>query len=230
MSRDPLQQVSARAGSRVDAGRPGTAVVRPGGSGLRPARSFAAALALAIVVSGTALHALPARATAFEWSRVQGHASFGYGRLMIGHSPSGSIGVTVGFEHPVRPGLDAGLDLGIYLYGNRSVDRGSLNATVDYASQDVILFTHWAVPLTPLTRVSVGAGFTHARAELSASAGGGQFLDLAVDRAAPTLAVDLSMLKRRPAPVRVAIVAGFRDAFLPGEDWSQFSLRLGFHY
>lgn len=203
MSRDPLQQVST------------------------PARIARGAFALALALATTAA---PVRADGFQWSRIQGHASFGYGRLMVGHSPAGSIGVTVGFEHPVRPGLDAGIDLGLYLYGNRTADRGSLNATLDYSSQEVVFFTHWAVPFGPLTRVSVGPGFTHARTELSSAAGGAQFLDLAKDEVAPSLALDLSMLRRKPAPVRVALVAGYRVAFVRGPDWNQFSVRLGFHY
>lgn len=203
MSRDPLQQVNASV------------------------RIVRGALALAV---GLAAAAGPVRADGFEWSRIQGHASFGYGRLMVGHAPAGSIGVTVGFEHPVRPGLDAGIDLGIYLYGNRTADRGSLNATLDYSSQEVVFFTHWAVPFGPLTRVSIGPGITHARTELSSAAGGAQFLDLAKDEIAPSLALDLSMLRRKPAPVRVALVAGYRVAFVDGPDWNQFSVRLGFHY
>ena len=203
MSRDPLQQVNAHG------------------------RCVRGALALAFALAATAG---PARADGFEWSRIQGHASFGYGRLTVGHAPAGSIGVTVGFEHPVRPGLDAGIDLGLYLYGNRTADRGTLNATLDYSSQEVVAFTHWAVPFGPLTRVSIGPGLTHARTELSSAAGGAQFLDLAKDEVAPSLALDLSMLRRRPAPVRVALVAGYRVAFVKGPDWNQFSLRLGFHY
>jgi hypothetical protein len=186
--------------------------------------------AVLATVFALAIVSPPARADGFEWNRLQGHLSFGYGRLMVGHAPAGSIGVTVGFEHPVRPGLDAGIDLGLYLYGNRTVDRGTLNATLDYSSQEVVFFTHWAVPLGPLSRVSIGPGFTHARTELSSAAGGAQFLDLAKDEVAPSLALDLSMLRRKVAPVRVAMVAGYRVAFVDGPDWNQFSVRVGFHY
>ena len=86
------------------------------------------------------------------------------------------------------------------------------------------------VPAGPVTRLSIGPGLTFARAELSAAAGGGAFLDLPVAEVAPTLAVDFTMVKRKPAPVRVAVVAGYRAALLRGEDWNQFSVRLGFHY
>lgn len=190
---------------------------------MRP-RALGAAIAAAVLL----FTAVPARA--FEWSKIDGHASTGYGRLMIAHPTGGSIALTVGFEHPVRKGLAAGLDLGMYLYGSRTVERGTLNATLDYSSQDLVAFSHWEVKLGPLTRISIGPGLTHVRAELSAAAGGAQFLDLARDEVAPTAALDLSMLRRKPAPVRVALVAGVRDAFLKGEDWTQFSLRLGFHY
>jgi hypothetical protein len=189
--------------------------------GTRPALLLAAALAIATS---------PSSARAFEWSRVQAHTTFGYGRLTKSHPTGGSIGLTVGFEHPIRPGLDAGIDLGLYLYGNRTVERGSLNATVDYGTQDIVLFTHWQTKLGPLTRISIGPGLTHARAELSVSAGGAAFLDLAVDELAPTAAVDLTMIRRRPAPVRVGFVAGYRGIFLDEEDWHQFSVRVALHY
>jgi hypothetical protein len=186
-----------------------------------------------VAITGLVLAALLGTATpvrAFDWSRVQGHTSFGYGRLTVAHAPGGSVGITVGFDYPIRPGLDAGIDLGLSLYGNRIVSRGSLDATIDYGSQEVLFLTHWQVKLGPLTRVSIGPGLTHARAELSVSAGGAEFLDLAVDDVAPTAAVDLAMIRRRPAPVRVALITGWRGAFLEGEDWHQFSLRFGIHY
>ena len=184
--------------------------------------------ALPLALALLAFTVLPAHA--FEFSKVQGHLSFGYGRLMVGHSPAGSIGLTGGFDHPVTAGLDAGLDLGLYLYGNRTVDRGSLNATLDYGAFELIAFTHWKVPAGPVSRVSFGPGLTSARAELSAAAGGAAFLDLAVSEVAPTLALDLTMMRRKPAPVRIAAIAGLRSAFLDGEDWHQFSVRFGFHY
>lgn len=190
------------------------------------ARILRSAVAIVLVLGAVR----PAAAAGFEWSRIQGHTSFGYGRLMVGHAPAGSIGVTVGFEHPVRPGLDAGIDFGLYLYGNRTADRGTLNATLDYSSQEVVFFTHWAVSRGPVSRISIGPGLTHARTELSSAAGGAQFLDLAKDEVAPSLALDLSILRRKPAPVRVAMVAGYRVAFVEGPDWNQFSVRLGFHY
>lgn len=205
MSRNPLQSLVSRVAGKCQLLR-----VLP--------------LALVLVA------ALAAPAGAFQFERVQGHMSFGYGRLMVSHSPAGSIGITVGFDHPASPLLDVGLDLGLYLYGNRTIVRGSLNATLDYSSFDLIAFTHWHVPVGPVTRLSVGPGLTFARADLSAAAGGGAFLDLPVNEVAPTLAVDLTMVKRKPAPVRVALVAGYRAALLHGEDWNQFSVRLGFHY
>jgi len=184
----------------------------------------------ALVAAFVLLGAGAAAADGFQFSRIQGHTSFGYGHVMIGHAPAGSIGLTVGFDHPVMPAMDVGLDLGLYLYGNRTVERGSLNATLDYGSLDLIAFTHWKVPLGPISRLSIGPGLTSARAEISAAAGGAAFLDLAVDEVAPTLALDLTAMRRRVAPVRVAAIAGWRSAFLDGEDWHQFSLRFGFHY
>jgi hypothetical protein len=220
MPRDPLQPIvtGRRAGSLPP--RRGFALPAVCRRGFAPSALVALAL-----LAGSAVPA-----AAFEFSKVQGHLSFGYGRLMVGHSPAGSIGLTGGFEHPVSSVLDAGLDLGLYLYGNRTIDRGSLNATLDYGALELIAFTHWKVPFGPISRVSFGPGLTSARAELSAAAGGAAFLDLAVDEVAPTLALDLTMMRRKPGPVRVALIAGARSAFLDGEDWHQFSVRFGFHY
>lgn len=194
----------------------------------RPARAPAHMLALPLALAALACAAFPA--SAFQFSQVQGHLSFGYGRLMVGHAPAGSIGLAGGLDHPVAPNLDVGLDLGLHLYGSRTVDRGSLNATVDYGALEVIAFTHWKVPAGPISRVSFGPGLTSARAELSAAAGGAAFLDLAVDEVAPTLALDLTAMRRKLGPVRIAAIAGLRSAFLGGEDWHQFSVKFGFHY
>jgi len=211
MPRDPIQPVVTSA---------------PRSRGSLWAEMFLAVALVLLALGGVTT----AHGSGFEFAKVQGHASFGYGHIMVGHSPAGSIGVTVGFEHPAAPNLDLGLDLGLFLYGSRNMERGSLNATLDYSSIDLIAMTHWRVPFGPVSRLSAGAGLASARAELSASAGGAEFLDTAVDDVGPALALDLTVMQRRVSPVRVAAVAGWRSAFLDGEDWHQFSVRLGFHY
>jgi hypothetical protein len=209
MSGNPIQQVSALG---RDAVRPG-AIVR-------------LALIAAILVAFVA----PGRALALELQRVNGHMEFGYGRLVISDPPAGSLTMGAGFDYPITPRFRGGLDLGFYLFGSRSVTRGSLNATLDYSAVDLIAFSHWNVPRGPFSRVSIGPGLTAARAAISTSAGGASFLDLAVSDLAPTAALDLTMMRRKPSPVRIALVLSARSALRRGEDWNHFSARFGFHY
>jgi hypothetical protein len=189
----------------------------------RAALAAAAALALGVLAG-----AGPARA--FELDRVAGHLSFGYSGLIIRNAPSGSLAVTGGFDYPLASGFREGIDIAFSLYGSRGFTRGSLDATVDYSSLDLIAFTHWEPARGPFARISLGPGLGRPRAELNAAAGGAQFLDLAVHEMAPAVALDLTVMQRRPAPVRVAFVLGARCIFHSGETWNEVSGRLGFHY
>ncbi len=208
MSRDPVQQV-IRAGSRRR-------------------RRRLAALVLALGV----LAAAAPPAGAFDLGRLSGHLSIGYADLVIKNAPGGSLSLGGGLDYPIAPRLREGLDIGFSLYGSRSFDHGpdSFDATLDYSSLDIVAFTHWEPAHGPFARISLGPGVGLPRAALSATAGSGEFLDLAVHDVAPAAALDLTIMRHRPAPVRVALVLGALGMFRSGEDWYEISARLGFHY
>lgn len=189
-------------------------------------RRFGLALAAALALAT----AWPGRAAAFDLHRVNGHLSFGYGRLLVSDPPAGSLNFAGGLDYPLGAGMREGLDLGFYLFGSRSVNRGSLNATVDYSAIDLVAFTHFDLSRGPLARVSLGPGLSHVRAELSTAAGGAMFLDLAASDLVPTAALDLTFMRHKPTPVRIAVVLSARTALRRGEDWNHISARFGFHY
>jgi len=168
--------------------------------------------------------------SAFTLAKVGGHLGFGYDKLMIADAPAGSIGLGAGADYPVGKRLHAGLDVSFSLFGTNSVERGSFNANIDYSSVEAIAFLHWDSNWGPLARVSVGPGVSRARAEISTAVGGASFLDLAVDDVGTTAAVDLTFMKQKPSPVRVALILSGREIFIPGEDWTHASIRLGFYY
>ena len=169
-------------------------------------------------------------ASAFTLSKVGGHLGVGYERLLISDAPAGSIGFGAGVDYPVADRLHAGVDLGFSFYGTNSVERGSFNANIDYSSVEAIAFLHWDANWGPLARISAGPGITHVRAAISTAVGGASFLDLARDENGTTAAVDLTFMKQKPAPVRVALILSGRDVFLSGDDWPHFAIRLGFYY
>jgi hypothetical protein len=171
----------------------------------------------------------PARASGLR--DVRGHLAVGYARLFIGHAPGGSFSVAGGVDHPITRDLRAGIGAGYHLLGSRTVERGSLVATVDYSLFEAVLFAHWSPPgLGPLGRISAGPALISARAELSTSGGGAAFSDLAVEDLAPGVAVDLTLMARSSAPVRVGLEIGGRLAFLDPEEWTMATARLAFHY
>ena len=185
---------------------------------------------LAAALFAAAMLCAPRSSSAFTLAKVGGHLGVGYDKLMVSDAPAGSIGFGAGADYPVANRLHAGLDVGFSLYGTRSVERGSFNANLDYSSLEAIAFLHWDSNWGPLARVSVGPGVSRARAEISTAVGGASFLDLAVDDVGATAAVDLSFMKQKPAPVRVALILSGRQIFLSGEDWPHVSARLGFYY
>ena len=111
------------------------------------------------------------------------------------------------------------------------MERGSLVAGVDYSVFEAVAFLHW-IPerLGPVGIVSVGPGLMSARAELSTSGGGAGFSDLAVEKLAPAAALDVTLIQRSNAPVRVGIELGTRVGFLPSDTWTLATARVAFHY
>jgi hypothetical protein len=111
------------------------------------------------------------------------------------------------------------------------VEEGSLVAGVDYSMLEILAFAHFQPErLGPIGRVSVGTGVFSTRADLATSGGGASFSKYAVDEVVPGLAVDLTFIQKRPAPVRVGIELGTRVAFVPEDTWTMALVRLAFHY
>jgi hypothetical protein len=173
----------------------------------------------------------PRAAAASALDAFNGHLSIGYARLFATDAPGGNFSFAAGVDRPLAGDFRAGLDVGVHLLGSRTVIRGSLVATLDYTTLDAVLFAHW-IPrgLGPVGRVSFGPALISARAELSSSGGGAAFGDLAVEQVAPGFAVDVTLIRRRAAPVRVGLELGVRHAFLDREDWTTGTARLAFHY
>jgi hypothetical protein len=171
----------------------------------------------------------PAEASAID--AFDGHLAIGYARLFTTGAPGGSFSFAAGVDRPLAVGLRTGIDVGFHLLGSRTVERGSLVATVDYTMLEAVLFTHWTPRhLGPLGRLSFGPALLSAHADLSSSGGGAAFSDLAVGEIAPGVALDATLIKRSVAPVRVGLQLGARVAILDGEDWTMATARLAFHY
>ena len=162
---------------------------------------------------------------------VGGHISVGYAKLFIGHAPGGSISLSGGVELPVASGWRTGVDVGYHLLGSRTVERGSLSATVDYSVLELIAFAHWLPErFGPVGRVSFGPALFSAHAELSTSGGGAAFSDLAVGEVAPGAALEVTLISRRPAPVRIGFEFGAHLGFLADDAWSLGTARVTAHY
>ncbi|HVP14140.1 MAG TPA: hypothetical protein VMS88_01275, partial [Terriglobales bacterium] len=107
---------------------------------------------------------------------------------------------------------------------------GSLTGSVDYSAFQLTAFAHWLPGLGPLQRVSVGPAMVNAHGDLSVTGGGAGFSDLAVGSTGFAVAGQITLMPPRPAPVRLGLELGGRKAFLPGQDWNLFSVRLTVHY
>ena len=183
--------------------------------------------ALMIVAASLAV-AAPAQAGWLE--AMAGHISIGYGKLFADEAPGGSLSIAGGLDVPMSSTVRTGIEIGFDLLGTRSEEEGTLIAEVDYSAVEAIALVHWTPPFRgPLGRISAGPGFFSARGDLSSS-GGAAFSDLAVDEVAPGMAIALTFIQRRPAPVRVGFEAGTRVMWLEDQTWTVASGRLVFHY
>ena len=183
-------------------------------------------------------------ATAFAADEPRGwngHLGFGYAKVFVTDrdiravkakfSPGGSLAVAGGMDYPIGGNFRAGIDVGYDLLGSRTVERGSLLATVDYSVFEAIAFLHWHPEHAgPLARISAGPALLSARAELSTSGGGAAFSDLAVEEAGLGWAADATFMSSKPAPVRPALQVGMRVGFLEDQHWHLFTARLGVHF
>ena len=162
---------------------------------------------------------------------VGGHLSVGYAKLFIADAPGGSISLGGGVDLPVVPRWRAGVELGYHLLGSRTLERGSLLATVDYSVFEAIAFAHWLPQnLGPIGQVSLGPALIAAKGELSSSGGGAGFSDVAVSEIAPGAALDVTLMPHSSSPVRVGLELGARVAFLTDDTWSLATARVTAHF
>jgi hypothetical protein len=178
-----------------------------------------------------ALLLVPASAcAAARFSELGGHFSIGYAKLVTTDAPSGSISMGAGLDYPLARTLRAGLDLGYDLLGSRTFDRGSYSAGVDYSAFGVTAFLHWLPQRGPVRRVSFGPALVDAQGVLSVTSGGAGFSDLAVHESAGAIAAQVTLMKAKPAPVRLGLELGGRLAFRARGDWTLLSVRAAVHY
>jgi hypothetical protein len=184
-----------------------------------------------------ALLLVPAPAgAAARFSEVGGHFSIGYAKLSTADasggsiSPGGSISMGVGLDYPLRPTLRAGLDLGYDLLGSLTFPRGSMLGAVDYSAMEVTAFLHWIPQQGPVRRVSLGPALVNGQRVLSVTGGSAGFDDLAGSVTAGAIAAQITLMKAKPALVKLGLEVGGRLAFLAGEDWTLLSVRATVHY
>src|SRR6185436_9258060 len=145
----------------------------------------------AVLVSGLALACMAAPAGAEgRLQKFHGHLGVGYAKLVGDPAPGGSFTMNAGVDYPVGERLRVGLDFGYELLGGDIVERGSFVAGVDYSMVELLALVHFAPQrLGPLRRISVGPGLFAPHGDLSVSAGGASFSDLAVDEVVPGAAL-----------------------------------------
>lgn len=183
-----------------------------------------------MAVAGAAVLAAAAPAGALTLDDVRGHVAFGYSKLFITNSPSGSLSVEAGLTLPMH-GYGIGTDIGVHLLGTRTVVRDGEIASVDYSLFEAGVLLRYTPRAFPIANLSFGPEVMSARAVLSTSGGGAAFQDLAVEQVVPGYALDVTFLQRRPAPVRVGFEFGLRQAFVTGGDtWKIADVRLAIHY
>ena len=162
---------------------------------------------------------------------VRGSIAVGYTKLISTLSPAGSLCTSAGLSYPVSSSVAIGPTITYHLLGSRNVPRGSLIASVDYSAFEAAMMAHWTpTGWGPIGLISAGPELASAHADLSTTGGGAGFADLALSHTAAGAALDVTLMKSRPAPVRVGLELGGRWLFLPGEDWHLVSARLSFHY
>lgn len=161
----------------------------------------------------------------------RGHVGLGFAKLFVSDAPGGSLSVEGGLDYPIASRLRLGASLAYHLLGSRTVERGSLVASLDYSSFTTALQLHWEPGnLGPVTRVSAGPALFNGHVELSTSGGGALFADLARGETALGAALDATVMARREAPVRVGLELGTRIGFFSDETWTLGTARLVFHY
>ena len=162
---------------------------------------------------------------------MHGHLGVGYVTLSggVADAPGGSLSVGAGLDYPIARALRLGGEVGYALLGTRTVDRGSLIGELDYSVFETVVFLHWLPPSGPVECISVGPGVFNARADLSSS-GPAAFGDLAIEQTTGGIGFQITLMKRKPSPVRVGLELGARRIFLEKDDWTLLDGRLSIHY
>lgn len=162
-------------------------------------------------------------------SELEGHLGLGYARLFITNPPGGSLAVSGGLDLPIAGPWRIGVDVGFDLLGSRSVERDSVFASLDYNAFEADLLLHWQSP--GAARLSLGPGLMAARADVSVASGSGAaFSDLAVEKVVPEAAAEVTLMPRRPMPVKLGVTAGVHVGFVPHDHWTIADLKVTTHY
>ena len=174
----------------------------------------------------------PARA--FELSSVRGHMTLGYSHLSVSDTsgtPGGSLSFGAGVDLPLASRLRAGVGMGYHVLGSRTLVQGTLSSGIDYSVFEATAMVHWS-PLHsgPDLIVSAGPGLFHAKAELAATSVGLAFTPQAIDETAFGAALDVSVVRRKPTPVRAGVVAGLRYIPLDHVNWTVASIGIALIY
>jgi hypothetical protein len=184
-----------------------------------------------VAVALAALAVTPPAALASGVADLGGHLGIGFSKLFRTDAPGGSLSVGAGVDRAIGHGFRAGASLGYHMLGTTNTERGSLAATLDYSVFDVAAQVSRDVTgQHGLLRLAAGPGMMSAKSDLSSSAGGLAFVDLAVARTAACAALDLTWMTSKPRPIRAGVETGLRIGFLPGDTWTVWDTRVAFHY
>ena len=174
----------------------------------------------------------PARA--LQLSDVRGRMTLGYSHLSVSdtsETPGGSLSFGAGVALPLASRLRAGVGIGYHVLGSRTLVQGSLSSGIDYSLFEATALLHWS-PLSsgPDLILSLGPGVFHAKAQLSSTSVGLVFTPQAIDETRLGGALDVSVVRRKPTPVRAGVVLGLRIIPLEHVTWTVASIGIALIY
>lgn len=190
---------------------------------MRP-RTLASILAATLIAAAT-----PSAALTLE--DVHGHMELGYAKLFADLAPKGSLSFGAGVDVPMRGPLRAGVAFGYHLLGSSTLVQGSLSTGLDFSVIEALAQVRWTPGSgSPQVTLSGGPGLFVARANLGSSPIGASFASSAVEETRPGLALGATVMRRRPAPVRLGLEAAMRFIPLDDENWTIVTARVAFAY
>lgn len=161
----------------------------------------------------------------------RGHLALGFGAVISDSlAPGGSLSVAAGVDYPLAARWRVGPTLSIDLLGSSAVTRGSIRAGLDYSLFEAAMLFTYLPAHGPVGRVSLGPGIASPRADLSISAGGAGFTDLAVSEVKPELALDVTLMPPHMTIVGVGVELGTRFMQTSQGPWTLLTGRLSVHY